>query len=335
MMQKARWVFIAASLVVGLGAAEAQQPDSSRTRTLSGSVRMSAGQLPSQRVRLSLYTMSGTLADELFTDSSGNFEFTRVRAGVYRLDVQAPGCQLVSLEANVSPFTARTVLPPITLTPLSPEAGGAAPAGTVAASEFEVPKDARKAFEKGLQAAEDNRHSEARKHFARAIELHPDYFRAHYWLGVSLTFLGEFAEARKELERAAELDPRAPEPYLALGKALNLTNESQEAKAVLLKGTQLNPASAAMWVELSRAEFSLGELNDAVQHAAHALELDADAPTEAHLILANACLKLKRYPEAERELTAFLKRDPKSPSAPKAREVLDQLHRAGVRPPNE
>jgi tetratricopeptide (TPR) repeat protein len=102
----------------------------------------------------------------------------------------------------------------------------------------------------------------------------------------------------------------------------------------LIKGTQLNP-SAAMWVEVSRAEFSLGEFNDAVQHATQAVELDANAPTEAHLILANSYLKLKRYGDAERQLRTFLKRDPDSPSAPKAREILDKLHRAGVRAPNE
>jgi len=334
MMSKVRLASVTTLILVWLGAAGAQQPDSSRTsRTLSGSVRLSGERLPDQRVRISLYAASGVLADELFTDSSGNFEFTRLRSGIYRLVVQAQGYQLVSSEVEILSFTVRTVIPPIILNPSSPETGAVAPAGTVAASELEVPKNAREAFEKGRRAAEKDRHKEARKHFTQALQLHPAYFEAHYWLGVSLTLLGELGAARETLERAIELNPSVPEPYLALGKALNLMTESQEAKAALLKGTELNPASASLWVELSRAEFSLGEFNDAVQHATHALELEADAPTEVHLILANSYLRLKRYPDAERELRTFLKRDPDNPSAPKAREVLDKLHRAGVRAP--
>ena len=336
MRRKVHFGLEAALALVWLGAAGAQQPDSpSLSRVLSGTVRLSEGQLPDQRVRVSLFLPNGAPADEVFSDSNGSFEFTRVRPGIYRLVVRARGYQPVSVEVEMLPFHTRTVMPPIFLHTPSAEAGDTSPTGIVAAVDFQISKAARENLEKGRRLAEQGRHTQARTHFFRALELYPEFFQAHYGLGVSLTLLGELPEARKALERAIELNPRAPEPYLALGKVLNLMNEPQEAKAVVLKGTHLTPSAAAMWVQLSRAELSLGEFNEAVQHATQALELDAEAPPEVHLILANAYLKLRRYPDAEHALSAFLKADPRSSSAPKAREVLDQLHRAGVRPPKK
>lgn len=303
------------------------------TRSLSGNVRLSEGKLPDQRVRLGLYAPSGTLINELFTDSTGNFEFTGLRAGSYRLLVQAEGYQPVSVDIEVWAFTPRTAIPPITLTQQTPNRAERSVAGTISAAELQVPKTAQEAFEKGRRAAEHNRLEEARNYFARAVKIYPQFCDAHYWLGISSTLLGDLVPARKALERAAELRPAAPEPYLALGKVLNLMNECQEAKVVLGKGIQRDGSIAALWVELSRAEFSLHEYSEAVEHAARALQLSADAPVEVHLILANSYLKLRRFLDAERALRTYVKLDPESPSAPKAREVLDRLHRAGVRAP--
>lgn len=78
---------------------------------------------------------------------------------------------------------------------------------------------------------------------------------------------------------------------------------------------------------------SLAEFAAAVEHARHAQQLSDEPPTEVFLILANSCLKLGRYPEAKIALQEFLEADPKSPSAPMARKVLDQMKRAGIRDP--
>lgn len=303
------------------------------SRSLSGSVRLNEGLLPDQRVRLSLYGATGALVSELFADSTGNFEFNGLRAGIYRLHAQAAGYQPTSVDIEILSYNIRTSLPPIILNRVVAEKGEKASAGTVAAGEFQIPKAAQEALEKGQLAAEQHRQDEARNHFARALKLYPQFFKAQYWLGVTLTLLGDLPAARKAEERAIELNPRVPEPYLALGKVLNLMNEAREAKTVMLKGTGVDPSVPGLWVELSRAEFALSEFSAAVEHAVQALELSQEAPVEVHLILANAYIKLKRYPDAERELTVFLNRDPESPSAPKARQVLDQLHRAGIRSP--
>jgi TolB-like protein/Tfp pilus assembly protein PilF len=47
----------------------------------------------------------------------------------------------------------------------------------------------------------------AEREHRRAIELKPDYARAHHWYGLLLRDLGRFDEADKELARALQLDP--------------------------------------------------------------------------------------------------------------------------------
>ncbi len=311
--------------------AEGQDPTQS-SRTLHGSVRTDDSRLLDQRARVGLYGPSGTLVDEVFTDSMGIFEFRGLRPNNYRLVVSAPGYETTTLEVQVLVFYLRTTLPPITLTPLMPvEAAPAGPA--VSAEELQLPASTQKALKKGRAAMEEKHYSEAHKQFVRVTEASPGYSEGHYWMGLSLMALGEWAKARPTLERALELNPHVPETLLALGKVLNQLEQPGRAREVLLEGTEVSPSSAPFWVELSRAEFTLADYTEAVEHAERAQQLSDAPPSEVHLILANALLKLGRYPEAKRSLRRYLEVDPESPSAPKAREVLEKMERAGIPDP--
>ena len=308
------------------------QIDSTQTRTLSGSVRVTGERLPDNRVRVRLYGATGAIVDEVYSDSSGSYQFRALRPGIYRLEFQAEGYATVSQSVEILSFVPITTVPPVILT-TPPEGPKSSPGGIVDAGEFQIPKEAREEFQRGQSAAAKSNHSEARKHYSRAIKLHPTYAQAYQGLGVSLALLGKFVEAEKALERAIELNPRIPESYLGLGKVFNSTNRPGPAKTALLRGIEFAPDSGEFLVELSRAEYTLGEFQEAERHASSALRLLPNPPSQVHLILANCYLKLGRLLEAERSLSAFLKADPDSPSAPKAREVLAKLHRAGVKPP--
>lgn len=300
---------------------------------MGGTVRLDDGRLPDFRVRVGLYAPNRTLVDETFTDSAGRFEFTRLRADTFLVVVQVQGYEPVTEEVSLA-FVVAARLPPIVLNPIQEKGDGSAPPGwIVTAGDLRAPKTAKSALEKGRQAVEREELMEAREQFTRAVKFYPDYYLGNYWLGLSQLMMGEWKEASKVLRRAIELNPQAHEPYLALGKALNQLNQPQEAKEVLLRGTELSPATAAFWVELGRAELSLGEFGAAIEHAQRARQLTEEPPTELYLIVANSCLKLGRYPEAKLALQQFLQADPQSPSAPKAREVLEKMKRAGILDP--
>ena len=303
------------------------------SRSIGGTVRLYDGRIPDFRVPVKLYMANQMLVDETFTDSSGRFEFQRLRGETFHIVVQVRGyepvTEIVSLEIVLA---AR--LPPLTLTPTpSPDDSYPPPEGLVSALDLSAPKHAKVAYEKGRREIDRGNPANAREHLAQAVKLYPEYFLGHYWLGLAHLMLNEWEPASKLLERAIELNPQAHEPYLALGKAFNQLDQPQKAKEVTLRGTELSPATAALWVELGRAELSLGEFAAAIEHAQRAQQLTKEPPTELYLIVANSCLKLGRYPEAKLALQQFLQADPQSPSAPKAREVLEKMKRAGILDP--
>ena len=82
--------------------------------------------------------------------------------------------------------------------------------------------------------------------------------------------------------------------------------------------------------EIARAHFALKAFAQARQFAEAALDARRGPFPEAHIVLANALMNLREYPEAARHLAVFLKLAPDSPSAPPARAVLEEMKRAGV-----
>jgi len=86
------------------------------SRSIGGTVRLYDGRIPDFRVPVKLYMANQMLVDETFTDSSGRFEFHRLRGETFHIVVQVRGyepvTEIVSLEIVLA---AR--LPPLTLTP--------------------------------------------------------------------------------------------------------------------------------------------------------------------------------------------------------------------------
>jgi DNA-binding winged helix-turn-helix (wHTH) protein/TolB-like protein len=71
----------------------------------------------------------------------------------------------------------------------------------------------------------------AEREFRRAIELNPDYSRAHQWLGWYLTSLGKFDEAEGEFARAQALDPLSLYANLTAGAPYFFSRRYDKAAA--------------------------------------------------------------------------------------------------------
>jgi tetratricopeptide (TPR) repeat protein len=82
-----------------------------------------------------------------------------------------------------------------------------------------VPKEARKAYNKGSEAARHQRTREAVEYFRRALEIAPDYLFALNDLGVQYTRLGRYDESVAVLERAVAKAPTSFPPHLNLAIA--------------------------------------------------------------------------------------------------------------------
>ena len=87
---------------------------------------------------------------------------------------------------------------------------------TVSATAALAPKDAKKAYEKGVEALGKKNSAEAQKNFEKAVEIYPRYAAAWYELGSLSEQKNLIDDARKSYQQAVAADaeirsaPRAP-----------------------------------------------------------------------------------------------------------------------------
>jgi tetratricopeptide (TPR) repeat protein len=150
---------------------------------------------------------------------------------------------------------------------------------TVSASAYRAPKDAIRAYEKGLQAAKKNDFANARKCFAKAVDIYPAYANAWFQLGTVLQNDQQHEAARAAFTQAATADNRFLPPYLSLSV---MAFQAEEWKDVLSYTSHI--------LDL-----------DSMHHVAgYVLDLDSSDYTGAYYFNAYANYKLKRFEEAEK-----------------------------------
>lgn len=99
--------------------------------------------------------------------------------------------------------------------------------------------------------------AESKKHYARAIELNPNYATAHHWYGDAyLEEMGKVDEALAEIEKAEQLDPLSPIIATDHGKALILARRYDDAIRQLNKALELdsNFSLAHYWLYYAYTE---------------------------------------------------------------------------------
>jgi tetratricopeptide (TPR) repeat protein len=140
--------------------------------------------------------------------------------------------------------------------------------------------------------------AEANAHFARAIELQPDYVTGHYNWGVTLLDQGRVAEAIAQLEIAVRLAPIHVDAHVNLGNALMRVQRAAEAIPHYEAALRLQPG-ADVHYDLGVALMDVGRDAEAATHFQSALKLNP-ALSEAHYRLARLAERAGRLDEAER-----------------------------------
>ena len=129
----------------------------------------------------------------------------------------------------------------------------------------------------------------ARQMFARAIEIDPDYARAHAGIADCCSFLYMYCDASTaNLERAdstsrkaLELDPELADAHVARGLAVSLKRQYDEAHREFETAIRLNPKLYEGYYFYGRTCFQQGKLDQAVELFQRASELrpeDYQAP---------------------------------------------------------
>jgi hypothetical protein len=215
---------------------------------------------------------------------------------------------------------------------------------TLSATPYKAPKDARRAYEKGLQAERNGKLADARKYFETAVEIYPSFANAWFQLGTILQKENQKDAARKAYTQATTLDTRFLLPYLSLASmayetgnwtdVLNLTGHILDLDPLnhaavtgyILDLDPLNYADAYFYNAV--ANYKLNKIEDAEKSGLKAEHLDLRTHfPQLHLLLAEIFTRKNNYTLAIEEIQTYLALAPHAKGADQAREQLGKLEK--------
>jgi len=188
----------------------------------------------------------------------------------------------------------------------------------------QVPKAARKEYDKGVAADQEGKTEEAIKHYESAIAAAPDFYAAQNNLGTDYMAMTNFQGAQKQFEKVVKLNPSDASAYFNLGNVYLLTKRYVDAKEWVERGLSRQPDSAFGHFVQGAVLTHIGELQQAEIALRRPLELDP-IMAKAHLALVNLYLQQQRNEEAVAELKIFVKSFPEDPATAHAKELLLKL----------
>jgi tetratricopeptide (TPR) repeat protein len=288
--------------------------------TLSGRV-VYEDNTPASMVPVTLRNFTDMGMDQTATDGLGNFSFS-VGRGVYYVSVRIPN--YTEAQERVEIITSSVTTVQLYLRKVRPKTAAAPASAALPADYMRIPEKARTEYEAGVKEFTRNSNLDAsRARLLRAVELHPEFAAAHYWLGMVQLDLAEFEAARGSFEKAIQLNEKLAAAYFPLGSLHMHYRDPDKAVQILTKGLSHLPQYWQGHYELARAYASLGKWKEAEQSAQEALTLKSDN-ARTHLLLANVFWQLGKDAEAIKAAEKFLSLAPDDPVAPEVRRQVEE-----------
>jgi hypothetical protein len=215
---------------------------------------------------------------------------------------------------------------------------------TLSATPYKAPKDARRAYEKGLQAERNGKLADACKYFETAVKTYPSFTNAWFQLGTVLQKENQKDAARTAYTHATTTNTRFLPPYLSLAsmayEAENWT-EVLDFTGHILDLDPLNHADVSGYTldldPLNYAEayfydafanYKLNKLEAAEKSGLKAEHVDLRTRhPELHLVLAEIFVRKNNYALAITEIQTYLDSTPQARDADQVREQLAKLEK--------
>ena len=274
--------------------------------------------------------------------SSGGFGSSQSAGGANSLATDPFGSRMMNCElrANVAGFTSDTIKLFNRRSADSPDVGmivlhriAGIEGSSISVTSMMAPKDAKKAYEHGLQSLLKSRPSDAAKDFEKAVAVYPKY--ADAWVNLGKLRLGQQSvePARSALMKAMESDPQLVEPYLELGLLAAKDAKWQESGKYLDRAVELDPVDYPQaWYADAVANYNLRKYDAAERSARMAAKLDSrHANPRSGYLLGLVLVEKQDYSGAAAELTAYMKLAPNAPDLAQVKDQLGQIEkRMGV-----
>ncbi|HEX4278803.1 MAG TPA: tetratricopeptide repeat protein [Bryobacteraceae bacterium] len=200
---------------------------------------------------------------------------------------------------------------------------------SVSATSLNAPKDARKAWEKGVQLLHKSKGADAERELRKAVDIYPKYASAWLDLGRARLQQKETAAARDAFLKAIELDGKLVEPYVELGEQSAREAKWPEAVKNLDRALQLDPVDyPRLWFENAVAHFNMHDYDQAEKNTRAALKLNPpNRDPHANQLLGLILINKRDYAGAGDALRAYVKL---SPNAKDLDQVKAQIARIDV-----
>jgi tetratricopeptide (TPR) repeat protein len=198
---------------------------------------------------------------------------------------------------------------------------------TASATSARAPKDARKAYEKGLNAVKKSKLEQAEQEFRKAVQLYPKYAEAWYELGKTLERKERYPEAREAYASALAADSKYVYPYQQL---YQMALREQNWKDLADKTNQLlrlDPYEFPVAYYFNAlAHLELKEYDAAEKSAHQAVEADRkQSNPKTHYLLGAILVQKKKWTEAAASFHAYLKAAPNATDKVQVEKTLSQL----------
>jgi tetratricopeptide (TPR) repeat protein len=211
---------------------------------------------------------------------------------------------------------------------------GATEGTTISATTLAAPKDARKAYEKGIELAKKNKLDEARANMEHAVEIYPRYAQAWTDLARMQASKGEAEAARESLARAIQADDKFVPPYIELSRIQLSARQWQQLADTTDRALRLDSFNYPQAYFFNAvANYNLHRVDAAEESVRRAQRLDSrhQLPQTSHLlgvILADR----KDYTAAAEQIRDYLKFAPDAQNAADVRQQLQRIEQMAKTP---
>ena len=204
----------------------------------------------------------------------------------------------------------------------------------VSATTLQAPSNARKAYERGLEAMRAEKWDAAAAEFGKAVKVYPKFAVAWYQLGLARQSRNNAAGAVEAWKEAQKSDPRYVKPYENLTLAADRRGDWAESEKYSHLWIQLDPEDfPGAYLFNAVANARLNKPEEAERTAREGLRLDKDQKIPRMSYVLGLILMVKKeYVESAKCFRKYLELAPNANDAAIVRQQLSKLEELAAAP---
>lgn len=196
---------------------------------------------------------------------------------------------------------------------------------------LQAPKNAKKAFDKGISLTAANKPTEALASFEVAVTDYPQYADAWLDMGKIQWQLGRKEDARASFRKSMDLDNKLVGPWQELGFMACDDSKWEEALKYLDQAVRLDPIDSPIpWYFDALANYNMGHYAEAERSVRAELKLDRGKNPQADYLLGLVLIARQDLEGGAEALRNYIAAAPPSADVATARRELSRLEN-GIR----